>query len=126
MAGPITVKSAQQEVVLDAHFGKQLALLGDQGHSLTYQFLDAARSVLPLAEVYDLAARRQQTDQRTEQCGLAGAVRADDGDDLAAVHLEGHPVQRVDLAVADRQVTHLENDGSFDFAVQFAHSTPPR
>ena len=64
-----------------------------------------------------LAVRRQQAHQRRQQRGLAGAVRADHGDDLAGLHLEADAGHGFDLAVADMQVVDREQRG---------HATPPR
>ena len=47
-----------------------------------------------------------QTD--VEQRGLAGAVRADEADDLALVHVEGHVVEGVRPAEAHAELAHRE------------------
>ena len=68
----------------------------------------ASTSVAPM-QVARRSARvpreRQQPHDRVEQGGLAGAVRPDHGDDAAAAPPSRlTPVQRLDLAVGDRQV----------------------
>jgi hypothetical protein len=44
--------------------------------------------------------RRPQSEQDQERRGLAGAVRAEQGDDLADPHSEAEALQRLDLSVA--------------------------
>ena len=54
--------------------------------------------------------RRVDAGQRVEQRRLAGAVRADDGQDLAAVHLQRDVVEADDAAEAQRHVLDVEDD----------------
>src|SRR6185436_18641495 len=63
-----------------------------------------------LAVEPDLAfVRLQRARQRLDQRRLAGAVVADDREDLAGVELEVGAVQRDDLAVALHQTARLED-----------------
>ena len=50
----------------------------------------------------------EQTGHRLQGGGLACAVGADEGDDLALVHLEGNILDRVDVAVKDVDVINLQ------------------
>ena len=45
---------------------------------------------------------------RAQERGLAGAVGADDADDLASANRKAHVAQRLQLAMADGEVTDLE------------------
>src|SRR5229473_3226030 len=57
----------------------------------------------------DLAAvRLAQALDDLQRGGLAGAVRAQDPEELAALHLEGHAVHGGHLAVRLAQVTHRD------------------
>ena len=57
----------------------------------------------------DVAGRRLiEPGEAVEQRGLAGAVRADQAEDLALVHVEGHAVQRDDAAEHDADVANRE------------------
>ena len=63
-----------------------------------------------LAEVGDVAAgERDEADDRCKRRGLAGAVRADETDDLAFVDLEVEVLDRGCRAVAHGQVTNAEH-----------------
>src|SRR5207302_1978394 len=63
-----------------------------------------------LTEEQDLAAvRLDEPRDGVEDGGLAGAVRADDPEDLAFLELEADAVQGVDAAVALRDVPGLED-----------------
>jgi hypothetical protein len=63
-----------------------------------------------LAVERDLAlARLEQARDRAERGGLARAVRADEGDDLALLDVEVDAVQRGDGAVADFEVADRED-----------------
>ncbi len=64
-----------------------------------------------LALVDDLAAvRRFQPGDEVEHRRLAGAVRADDAGDLAALDLEAGAVNRLDAAEALRDVADVQDD----------------
>ena len=129
MAGAVAVECAEQQVVLDAHFGEQFALLRDQRHAVADQFLDLAFTALGRAHVNDFAGRRQQAHQRRQQGRLAGTVGADDGDDLAPANGQADIVQRLDLAVGDTEVADVEDDlvlVQVRVLAGHAHSTPPR
>ena len=62
-----------------------------------------------MAEDRDRAlARRRQAHQAAQRRGLAGAVAAEQRDDLALAHLEADAVQDVALAVEGVQAFGLE------------------
>src|SRR6266566_6720625 len=65
------------------------------------------RDVLP-AERDRAATRMIEPVDRAQGRRLAGAVRADQGHDLALVHLDGDPLQRLDRAVEGLDVLHFE------------------
>jgi hypothetical protein len=72
-----------------------------------------------MALVLDFAARGQQAHQGGEQRRLAGAVGADDGDDLAFANAQVDLVDGFDAPVVDAQARGFEQHG-------FHSSTPPR
>ena len=80
-----------------------------------------ARGVL--AEDLDRALpRRRQADQAAHGRGLAGAVAAEHGDDLAFVHLERDAMQDVALAVERMDVVGAQDGGhSIDPQIGGAH-----
>ena len=51
-------------------------------------------------------ARLVEPAQAIEERGLAGAVRPDQAEDLALMHVEGHAVQRDDAAEHDADVAN--------------------
>ena len=55
--------------------------------------------------------RLEQAGDRAQRRRLAGAVRADERDDLALVHVEVDAVQRRDVAVRDFEVADAEERG---------------
>ena len=61
-------------------------------------------------EVDGSLARMEQAADRLEGRRLAGAVRPDQGDDLAPADLEADPLQGVDLAVVRVDVAELEDE----------------
>ncbi len=107
VAGPIALESAEQQVVLDAHFAEQLALFRHQGHAHGHLALDLHVPLLPAHEL-DLPGAGQQAHDRREHGGLAGAVRSDHRGDLARADAQAGVVQCLDLAVGHAQVAHLE------------------
>src|SRR5262249_54008343 len=97
------------EVFLDRQGGKHLAAFGDLANA------DVAHTVAwPAGNVKatkrDVAPRgtlhaRDGADER----GLAGAVRPNDGDDLARRYVKCNPVERLRIAVKDIEVGHVEH-----------------
>ena len=65
------------------------------------------RDVLP-GEGHGARVDIVETADEVEDGGLAGAVRADDAEDLALLHVEGQVPHGVDAAETDRQVTGFE------------------
>ena len=63
------------------------------------------------------ALERQDAHHGVEQRGLAGAIGADDGDDLAAADLEIDGADSLDLAVGNMGIGNGEQD---------THATAPR
>ncbi len=128
VTSPVAVEGAEQQVISDAHFGEQFALLGNQRHPVAHQVLDLAFAALCVAHINDVASHRQQGHQRLQERRLAGAVGADDSDDLAAPDVQADIVQSLDLAVGHRQVPDLEY-GLMLMQMRVLgrhHSTPPR
>ncbi len=114
---PVAAEGAQAQVVLHAHQAEQLAALGHQHHALVDALGHVVVAQQRLAGVGHLALAGQQADQRRHQGGLAGAIGADQADDLAFLQVQVEVAYRLDLAVVDRQVAHIQ---------QATHSTPPR
>jgi len=56
-----------------------------------------------------------------EQRGLAGAIGADDGDDLVVLDGERHRADRLDLAIGDMRVSDLQQRAHAGI-----HATAPR
>ncbi len=54
-------------------------------------------------------ARAQEAGERVDQRRLAGAVRADDAEQLAGAHVERDAPERRRRAVGDLQVAHLKH-----------------
>src|ERR1700684_4352026 len=57
---------------------------------------------------YVAGARLVEPAQAIEQGGFAGAVRPDQAEDLALMHVKGHAVQRNDAAEHDADVANRE------------------
>ena len=98
---------AEQQVVGHRHVAEQLALFGHEAETR----LDAVFHIdlrLIGAGVDDAAGRRQQSHHRAEQRRLAGAVGADDGDDLTGIDGERDAAHGLRLAVGDRQIGDIE------------------
>ena len=96
------------DVLEDRHMGEQSHVLeraGDAscGHLVGIQADDR----LPLEN--DVAGRgRHHGADGVEQSGLAGAVGADDRDDLAGVHLHRQAVQGLEATELDLEVADLQ------------------
>jgi hypothetical protein len=119
------VEAAEQQVVFHRHLAEQLAPLGHQRHAARHHGLHAgARDALAVQR--QLAVGRQQAHRRAQQRGLAGAVGADDRDDLALFHMQAHAVHRLDGAVGDAEVFQLKDRVAHRASSSSSSSAPPR
>jgi hypothetical protein len=93
--------AAEQQVVPHRHLGEELAPLR---HLHDPALDDLHRRAAPerrAVERHRAGARPQDAGDRLQRRRLPGAVRADEGDDLAGGHLEGDAPERLDPAVRD-------------------------
>ena len=107
---------AEQQIVRDRHVAEQFPPLRNKAKAALDAFLDVEAGEVE-AVIHHPSAPAQQTGGGREQRRLAGAVRADDGDDLARLHDETDAAHGLDLAVGDVQVLDLE---------ERRHATLPR
>ena len=105
-------KAAQQQVVLDGHLAKQLALFRHQADALRHHGLHAGTGNV-LAFPADAALGGQQPHGGTQQRGFARAVGADDGDDLTFLHIQIHLVHGFHRAVGDADALQLQQRGTW-------------
>ena len=66
-----------------------------------------------------------QPAQAVEQRGLAGAIRADQSEDLSLVHVERHAGERDDAAEHDVDVTHREQRIAAASKLRLRHVVSP-
>ncbi len=87
---------------------KILRPFGTLRDALTYQLV-RRNALYLLAREDDLALpRRQEAVDGAERRGLARAVGADQGDDLALLDVQGDPAQGLDVPVVAVHVLYLE------------------
>jgi len=107
-AGPVApLPGGEAQVLMHREVAEDPAPLGDVGDA---EPDDAVGRDAPevLALEADAPPEGRQARDRPEHRGLAGPVRADQGDDLARPHREGHAVERADAVVAQGEVADLE------------------
>jgi hypothetical protein len=100
--------TAELDVVAHAHRAKEREVLKGAADA---ERRDAVRRRLeerPALERDPPVAERVEARQAIEERRLAGAVRADEADDVAARDRERHPVEGDDAAETDRHVLDLE------------------
>ena len=100
------------------------------------QLASCHRADVAPVETKRAAGRAQRRVEQPEQCGLAGPRRPDQRDTFAALHLEGQPRERANLAVANKKVDagaldetifqRMVSDGKLDSnQVNVFYTTPP-
>ena len=104
------VIGADQQVLLHAHKGKEVAALRRVADAQPDDSRRRQAGDVPAIES-DLAAAPGEAHDGIEQGRLAGAVGADDRDDPPRFHLERNAVQRLgatveDVEIADAQERH--------------------
>ena len=95
---------AEDQVLLDAHPAEHLTPFGHERDATTHQVLGLDLRDVLILERDDAAPRGKQSRNGLHERGLAGAVGADDRDDLALVDMDRYPVQCPDGAVVDADV----------------------
>ena len=70
-------------------------------------------------------ARLIEPGEAIEERGLAGAVRSDQAEDGALVHVEGHAIQRDDAAEHDADVANREQGSIALRELCLRHLVPP-
>ena len=70
-------------------------------------------------------ARLIESGETVEQRRLAGAVRSDQAEDCALVHVEGHAIQRDDAAEHDADVANREQGSISLRELCLRHLVPP-
>ena len=96
----------EAQVLLDGEPGDDAPVLGHQRHPVPRR-LEGAHAVKRLVVEPDLAVLelgRVDAGDGAQRRGLAGAVAAEEREDLALVHLEGDPLHDVALAVVGVEV----------------------
>ena len=99
-------QAATRQVVLDAQVGEDPLAAGDLGDAEAGDLV--GRQVGDVASVEDDGAviGLDHPADGPEQRRLAGAVGADEGDDLSLADLDGHVGQHGDPVVADAELAH--------------------
>src|ERR1022692_1673309 len=98
--------AADSHVVEDRHGAEQGEILKRAGNSeVGNTFGRLVEDVLPLEQ--DRAARRRvETCQAIKQSCLAGAIRANQSENVALLQIEAHAIERDDATEADTDVAH--------------------
>ena len=110
-------EAAHLEILGDAHRAEHVALLRHEGEAEPADVRRVQPGDVAILEPHMAGSRPQQPGDQLEQRRLAGAVRADQGDDLARLDPQRRPAHDlVGRAVAAAQVGDLEE----------AHLRPPR
>ena len=100
--------AADQQVVQHRGVLEQLDVLEGAGDAASRRWCGGDAGDVLALENEAAAGRLVDAADEVEDRGLAGAVGADDGEDLALLHVEGDPVDRADAAEVDREVLGLE------------------
>src|SRR3990170_4320945 len=101
---------AHLEVFHDRQPREDPAALGRVADPVAHQLVGGGMRDVAPTKVDRPRPRVEQAADRLEGRRLAGAIRADQGDDLALANLEGDALEGVDLAVVGVDVAQLEDD----------------
>src|SRR5262249_6259374 len=98
----------EAQVLLDRHQRKDVAALRHVRHAASQEIGRRLVGDVLAVEHHEPLARGQEAEERLEHRRLARTVRPDDRHHLAGLHVEGHALQNLELAVAGVEVAHLE------------------
>ena len=91
------------QIVLHRHAGEQPAAFGHDRDAVGHHAVRLRAADRTAVEAHHLGRDAQQPHDRFEQRRLAGAVGADQRDDLAGGDLEIDAVERLEIAIAGDQ-----------------------
>ena len=97
---------SEPEVLVDRELREQPATLRDERDPAPRDCLRGPPAKRPLAEQDVAGARRDESHDRVQGGGLAGAVRADETDDLARRDLQRHAAYGGDASVRDLEIAN--------------------
>src|SRR5262249_61201942 len=103
--------AADEQVLLDAQAGKDVRLLGHEAESAADDRVGRLSTDPAAIEAHVAASQWQQPGDGLQEGGLAGAVRADDRDDLTGLDRESHTPKDLVIAVAGAKIVDLEQRG---------------
>src|SRR5690606_14095351 len=89
--------------------GEDLPALGDLPDAEVADAVAVEAGDLLALEADGARARLEDPRDGADERGLAGAVGADEGDDLAGAHRQAHLVERLGVAVVDGEVTNIQH-----------------
>ena len=96
---------AEQEVLLDREAREQPAPFRHHGDAPPHDLMRGASADRLAVEYHHVVAAWQRARDRAQECGLAGAVGADDGDGLALLDGDVDIEKRLEIAVERPQRT---------------------
>src|SRR5258708_3318508 len=113
--------SCEDQVFPHRQFWKHLQQLKRAADAEPVQFGRAQAGDDPAIDLHFAIARRQLSEDAVEQRGFAAAVRADQAEDLALLHIKTDAIHRGDAAKALADIADFEDRGhgavsSLDFA----------
>ena len=97
-------RQAEAKVLLDRQLGEDAPALGHERNAAARDLLGRAADERLAAEPDVAADDRSDAHDRVQGRRLAGAVRADQADDLAGADLEREAAHSLDAAVANAQI----------------------
>ena len=110
IAGTVVIGEGERDEAPMLYIGEKVGTGNGPPIDIALDPLEGQECRDVLAEIADVAGRRLLEPRDDSQGrGLASGIRADDADDLAAVHLEAHVVQDVDLGVVAIDPVKLEH-----------------
>src|SRR5262249_56395183 len=98
---PAPAGDTEPQVLLDRELGKNAAARGNRGDTAAGDVCRARPDELAAVEAHGARSGPRRPHDRVQRRRLAGAVRADQADDLARVHLEREAANGVHRSVAD-------------------------
>ena len=98
----------EPQVFLDGELGKHLAALGDAGDAGGDHLVGGKPGDVGAVEQDAAGARRRQPQDRADQRGLAGAVRAKEAGDAAGLDGERHVFEHIGAVIGRDQALDLE------------------
>ena len=105
----LDAERAHLQILLDAHAREHMTTFRNMRHAVRHDIVVALLEQIMAVEHHRTGFRRHQTGDGMQRSGFAGAVRTDQRNDLAVVHMHADVLDGIDRAIGHTEILDVEH-----------------